>query len=88
MNMPSQPHRSLPDLTITELRVLALVAEHKSNGIIRSRLGLSEKKLAHTLARLYQASGIHPKGESYSPTDCRQRLEAWAREYFQRLTEE
>ncbi len=88
MNVPSQPQGSLPDLGMLEMRVLALVAERRPNRLIRDRLRISETQLTHTLGRLYRASGIHRPGEPYRPTECRQRLEVWAREYFERLTAE
>jgi DNA-binding NarL/FixJ family response regulator len=87
MSTSPQPSETLPALSRTERRVLALVVEGRTNHFIRVRLGTNAKALTLTLRRLYQLSGIHLPGQPYTPAELRRGLIRWGRNYFQRLEE-
>jgi DNA-binding NarL/FixJ family response regulator len=72
----------MPELTPVERRILVLVVEGRTNGLIRARLGLGSKALALHLRSLYQKSGIHQPYAPYNLREIRQRLVEWGRYYF------
>jgi hypothetical protein len=76
--------REWPELTLLERQVLALVVEGRTNSFIRRRLGIGGQVQWRTLTSLYTKTGIHPPGESYTPSEVRQRLAQWGRDYFAR----
>lgn len=71
-----------PDLTPQERRVLALVVEGRTNIVIRARLGIGRLALVRTLSSIYQKSGLHRPGTSYTATELRRQLVEWGTEYF------
>jgi DNA-binding CsgD family transcriptional regulator len=71
-----------PELTPLEKRVLLLIAERRTNVLIKERLGLSPRQYGQVLRSLYRKSGIHRSKEPFIPSEVRQRLAQWGLDYF------
>jgi DNA-binding CsgD family transcriptional regulator len=70
-------NREGPEFTPLERRVLAMVAEGRTNSFIRVRLGIEASLLTRTLAALYRKTGIHQSKEPFIPKEVRERLAEW-----------
>jgi DNA-binding CsgD family transcriptional regulator len=74
--------RDLPEFTPLEQEVLPLIAEHRTNELIRLRLGLNDYQLARALTSIYRKTGVHRPKEAFIPSETRQALVEWALDYF------